>query len=110
MRPGNPAAVSCDQGLGTLEGKSLSHGFAPSCDPMDITPAAAYPFLSHAVLLTGPSAHARMAGAGRGLCALSPKVSPGWDEALPTGPHRPRGTQAIVTALRGEHRRGEGLP
>lgn len=48
--PGNPVGVDQDSGLGTSEGKNLSHGFAPQSDPVEVTPAAAYPLWSHSVL------------------------------------------------------------
>ena len=48
--PGNPVSVDRDSGLGTSEGKTLSHGFAPQSDPVEVTPAAAYPLRSHFVL------------------------------------------------------------
>lgn len=34
--PGNPVGVDWDSGLGTSEGKNLSHGSAPQSDPVQL--------------------------------------------------------------------------
>lgn len=117
--PRHPAGGSCDSGPGTAEGRSVSHGSSPQCDPAGVTDSGSPANARLPPLLKCPrSAHQPSRGSTPGHRALSPRspdigpVLGSWClRSIPCPRHIPQASAGCWRGdIRWRSRKGKRLP